>query len=56
MLYQDAKQRNYPPDVLGPDKVYSPIEFVNQITKFMNGHPIEDVKFADLPADHYLVK
>jgi len=53
LLYQDAKQRNYPLDVLGPDKVYSLIEFgKSDYEKFMNEMiPFEDVKFADLPAD-----
>lgn len=53
MLYQDAKQRNYPLDVLGPDKVYSLIECgKSDYESFMSGMiPFEDVDFADLPAD-----
>lgn len=52
-LYKDAKERNYPLDVLGPDKVYSLIECgKSDYETFMNGMiPFENITFADLPSD-----
>lgn len=52
VLYQDAVDRHYPLDVLGPTSVYSLVELgKSDYESFMsNMLPFSDINFADLPA------